>query len=83
MNTWVKLRLDAIVREIEKTSDIKISYSMSEIEVIWFINYTDKTTGTSVSTSFPVDYKTATSPDMPRFIIETVKELQELEWNND
>lgn len=83
MNLWIKLRLDAIVREIEKNEGISISYTMSDIEVKWCIKVLSKKTGELVTTYLPVDYKSATSPDMPQFILSTVKELEELEWTDD
>lgn len=80
MNLWIKLRLDAIVREVEKTDGISLSYSMTELEVKWYITFLSKKTGETVKTCLPVDYRSATSPDMPKFILQTIEEFKELEW---
>ena len=83
MNLWVKLRLDAIVHEVEKNEGISISYTMSASEVLWHITVKPTETQESMVTVLPVDYKSATSPDMPKFIMQTIEELQELRWNDD
>lgn len=83
MNLWIKLRLDAIVREVEKNEGISVSYTMNATEVLWHIKVKSNETQKAVVTVLPVDYKLATSPDMPKFILQTIEELQELEWSDD
>ena len=83
MNLWIKLRLDAIVREVEKNEGISVSYTMNATEVLWYIVVKPNEQQETIKAVLPVDYKSATSPDMPKFIMQTIEEMQELRWNSD
>lgn len=80
MNLWVKLRLDAIVREVEKNEGVSISYAMNATEVLWYISIKSTKSQELVKAVLPVDYKSATSPDMPRFLEQTIEEIAETGW---
>ena len=83
MNLWVKLRLDAIVREVEKNEGISISYAMNATEVLWYISVKSTKSQELVKAVLPVDYKSATSPDMPRFLEQIIEEIVETGWLED
>lgn len=83
MNLWVELRLNAIVREVEKTTNASVAYTATSMDVTWHITVESKKTNELVKTSIPVDYKTATSPDMSSFLQQTIEEINELGWLED
>ena len=80
LNLWVELRLNAIVREVEKIANVSLSYTATAMEVVWHVTVKSKKTNELVTTRIPVDYKTATSPDMTSFLQQTVEEINELGW---
>ena len=55
MNLWVELRLNAIVREVEKIANVSLSYTATAMEVVWLVTVKSKKTNELVKTSIPVD----------------------------